>query len=92
MVQDILYAVGHKPPDLSIAVLVTFHKYTGPPFKPKCPFHPEWSNGSSRLSRQQIPLMLSYAITIHKSQGQTLSKAVIDIGDLLEPLLLPYPD
>ena len=23
----------------------------------------------------------SYAITIHKSQGQTLNKAVIDIGD-----------
>lgn len=26
-------------------------------------------------------MRLSYAITIHKSQGQTLSKVVIDIGD-----------
>ena len=32
---------------------------------------------------QTIPptATLSYNITIHKSQGQTLSKAVIDIGD-----------
>ncbi len=33
-----------------------------------------------RLSRQQLPLQLRYAITIHKCQEQTLHKAVIDIG------------
>ena len=35
--------------------------------------------GLKFLSRQQIPLRLSYAMTIHKSQGQTMTKAVVDI-------------
>ena len=86
-VHQLLYQANHKPPDLPIAVLVNFDNYAGPPFlssHPNCmpipPLSFEWESNGRRLSRQQVPLQLCYAITKHKSQGQTLEKAVIDIG------------
>lgn len=85
-VHQVVYNEGYYPPDLPVAVIVNFEKYVGPPFitdHPNCiPVPPiTFELGfSNNLSRQQIPLQTSYAITIHKSQGQTLQKAVIDIG------------
>lgn len=83
-VHDIVYQEGHCPPSLPVAVLVQFDDYCGPEFYRNCiPITPitfEWTSGSQHLSRQQLPLQPRYAITIHKSQGQTLPKAVIDLG------------
>ena len=71
------------PPNLPVAVLVQFDNYSGPPFIENCvtivPITHEWTSGTHHLSCQQIPLQPCYAITIHKSHGQTL-KAVIDLG------------
>ena len=86
-VHQILYCDDHQPPDLPVAVLICFDTYAGPSFIPSLPsvlpIPPitfEWAVETQKLSRQQLPLFLRYAITIHKCQGQTLKKAVVDIG------------
>jgi len=44
--------------------------------------HHSWmSDDIPGLGIQQIPLILSWAITIHKSQGITLDSAIVDAGD-----------
>ena len=74
-------------PNLPVAVLVHFPNYSGPAFLTTCskciPVPPrlfEWVADGKHMSRQQVPLRLRYAMTIHKSQGQTLTKAVVDLG------------
>ena len=66
--------------------------YTGPVWSsdprykgcvPIAPFETSWSTtGDDRGHeiRQQVPLALCWAIPMHKSQEQTMDKAVVDLG------------
>ena len=80
---SICYQTG-RPPNLPLAVMVHFDNYTGPTLQdntvPIIPIRRTWINSGFHCSRLQIPLRLAWAVTIHKSQGLTLDKLVIDIG------------
>jgi len=39
-----------------------------------------YSHEMPHIGRQQIPLRIAYAITIHKSQGASIDSAIVDIG------------
>ena len=45
---------------------------------------PSFHIGPGVLVRQQVPLKLSWATTVHKSQGSTLTRAILDISSCFE--------
>lgn len=44
----------------------------------------EDTQGNALLSREQLPLMLAWALSIHKSQGQTLKYVSVDLKRVFE--------
>jgi hypothetical protein len=89
-VRDIIFKDDDGPPSLPIAVMVAFDNYNGPTITnlegekvvPIVPVQRTWmSKSGTSCSRTQIPVRLAWAITVHKSQGLTLRKVIIDLGD-----------
>ena len=44
----------------------------------------ELPNGEIQASRSQIPLILAWALSIHKARGQTLDRVKVDLGKIFE--------
>ncbi|CAM9745310.1 unnamed protein product, partial [Ectocarpus sp. 8 AP-2014] len=87
VVVELVYADDAPPPKLPLYVVVNFEGYSGGDWSsqeryrgrvPISPVDTMWQGGGTQV-RTQLPLRLCWAITMHKSQGRTLAKAVIDL-------------
>ena len=86
-IHDMSWDIGLDISSMPSVILVRFDGYTGPAF-PDCeeaivPVYPvtrQFEFKGASCSRTQFPLWLAYAITVHKSQGMSLSMAVINLG------------
>ena len=97
-VYDITWEEGQDPfICLPYVILIEFDNYSGLEF-PSCSFSVvlvfvelrRFDYKSIACTRKQFPLRLAYSITVHKSQGLTLSKAVLNLAAKEHALGLLY--
>lgn len=93
-IRKIVYQPEEHPsfntPDV---LMIEFDNFFGPTIQNLVPITQitkHWISKSHNCTRKQFPIELTWAITIHKSQGSTLDKAVINIGDKETSLGLTY--
>lgn len=74
-------------PDKMKWPLVQFHAVDGSSRSLLCmsePWKVETPTGEVQASREQLPLILAWALSIHKAQGQTLARVKVDLGKVFE--------
>ncbi|KZV72643.1 hypothetical protein PENSPDRAFT_348870 [Peniophora sp. CONT] len=94
-VEDVVWLEGAQRSDLPLAVLVSIPEYTGPtlwrtaprdgyptgiPIVPITAVRVDFRHASQSCWRTQLPLSLSWAVTVHKSQGLTLGRIRVGLG------------
>ena len=87
-VHDMVWEDGVEDPfaTMPAVILVAVDKYTGPAsiaingiyVVPVVPAEAQWEVKHEVCQRKQFPLVLAFAITIHKSQSLTLAKVVLN--------------
>lgn len=74
-------------PDKKKFPLVQFHAVDGTSRIMLCvtePWKVETPTGEVQASREQLPLILAWALSIHKAQGQTLARVKVNLGKVFE--------
>jgi hypothetical protein len=97
-VEDIAWDTDQDPSvSLPSVVHVCFPEYSGPVFQsyppkvvPIFPVIRQFEFKGNQCTRTQLPLRLAYALTVHKSQGLTLSQAVLNLNQKEHCLGLSY--
>lgn len=83
-VAKIVYDDNSSANGVPVYVLVKFVGYKGPSWiDGSIPIFPKtvtWKNRGINCKRTQFPLIVTQAMTIHKSRGLTLEKVILDIG------------
>jgi hypothetical protein len=86
VVHSIIYAEGSKPPELPVAVIGTFQHYTCPRWKGMEKevliglVSRKFFSGGKDGTRCMLPMLLGYALTVHKLQGNTVDKVILNPG------------
>ena len=86
-IQAIIYREGQQPPALPVGIIATFDDYKGPPFLPDCqksvpivPVCRDWHANKIHCTRTMLPIILGYALSIHKLQGSTCERVILNPG------------
>ncbi|KAK3931895.1 ATP-dependent DNA helicase [Frankliniella fusca] len=93
-VEDILYNPASEQPAVILCNFPTYKGLSIIPGTTLIPIKPilkSWTDANGvNCSRYQFPVTLCYACSIHKSQGMTLDKAVINLGEVEFSMGLSY--
>jgi hypothetical protein len=86
-IHAIIYSENQQPPSLPAGIIATFDDYKGPPFLPNLeksvpivPVRRDWHANKIHCTRTMLPIILGYALSIHKLQGSTCERVILNPG------------